>query len=161
MFKLNQRTLRERAHTGNTHMSVLLLCFLYLFVEFMITMNGWVLFKPTCSRPLEAERLKETTASRLASVATVEAYWSVNQRVIRNLSTFSSQQRSRCLPGGCDYTGSWIFNPLNSPCRLRWYGRRCCCCCCWGCRCTSPVCFHAKCVSFVSVLHLKPCLAGR
>ena len=54
---------------------------------------------------LEAEMLTETTAPRqgrrpvtVRSVATVEAYWSVNQRVIRNLSTFPvSSEAGVCL----------------------------------------------------------------
>ena len=31
---------------GNTQISILLLCFLYLFVELMITMKEYILFKP-------------------------------------------------------------------------------------------------------------------
>ena len=31
---------------GNTQMSILLLCFLYLFVELKITINEYILFKP-------------------------------------------------------------------------------------------------------------------
>ena len=31
---------------GNIQISILLLCFLYLFVELMITMNEYILFKP-------------------------------------------------------------------------------------------------------------------
>ena len=31
---------------GNTQISILLLCFLYLFVELMITMDEYILFKP-------------------------------------------------------------------------------------------------------------------
>ena len=35
---------------GNTQISILLLCFLYLFVELMIMMNNKILFKPKCGR---------------------------------------------------------------------------------------------------------------
>ena len=33
--------------TGNTQISILLLCFLYLFVELTITRNEYILFKPS------------------------------------------------------------------------------------------------------------------
>ena len=35
-----------RPRTGNTQISMLLLCFLYLVVELMITVNEYILFKP-------------------------------------------------------------------------------------------------------------------
>ena len=36
----------NKKHMGNTQISTLLLCFLYLFVELVITMNEESLFKP-------------------------------------------------------------------------------------------------------------------
>ena len=53
---------------GNTQISMLILCFLYLFVELMITMNEYILFKPKRpSRISTAEGRNVTTADVLAS----------------------------------------------------------------------------------------------
>ena len=46
---------------GNTQISTLLLCFLYLFAEPMITMNEYILFKPMAKTGRQKEiRTKRT-----------------------------------------------------------------------------------------------------
>ena len=35
---------------GNTQISILLLCFLYLFVELMVPMNEYILFEPNANK---------------------------------------------------------------------------------------------------------------
>ena len=80
---------------GNTEISILLLCFLYLFVELMITMNEYILFKPNKEKKMDwniigAMIFWTTYFSRAPTVCVVNLSTLLTKTTILNHTSFTS-----------------------------------------------------------------------
>ena len=79
---------------GNTEISILLLCFLYLFVELMITMKEYILFKPNKEKKMDWNIIGAifwtTYFSRAPTVCVVNLSTLLTKTTILNHTSFTS-----------------------------------------------------------------------